>query len=318
MGLITQAQQDYYDGNNHGNYQFTSLDNVINQFMVAYVGEGKTISKVKRADVAFHAQRTLQELSFDTLKSIKAQEITVPATLQMILPQDYVNYTKVSWVDSSGIKHLMYPTSKTSNPSSNPFQDSDGDFKLQATVGTLYGGSNPGIDDAYDDISLDGEYLDIEIGMRVSGDFIPPDSFVRSLNTDTTAAQNGVTVFRIQDAAGNLVTPLDSTSTPNTVGVGNILTFTRSGPQENLFSKRRKNVIVHSLGWNAGGDSPYAIFGSSGDFTDLEVGMVIDSLDWLGNTTITKIADDHIVVDQTDVSGAVSYTHLTLPTIYSV
>ena len=307
MGLITQTQQDYYNGNDYGNYQFTSLDNVINQFMVAYVGEGKTISKVKRVDVAFHAQRTLQELSFDTLKSIKAQEVTVPATLQMILPQDYVNYTKISWVDSSGIKHLMYPTSKTSNPSSNPFQNSDGEFKLQAIVGAAYGSSLPGIDDAYNDISLDGEYLDIEIGMSVSGDFIPPDSFVRNISTNPTAAQNGVTVFRIQNAAGNLVTPLDSTSNPpNTVGVGNILTFTRLGPQKNLLSKRRKNVIVHSLGWNSAGDSPYAIFGSSGDFTGLEVGMVIDNIDWLGNTTITKIADDHIVVDQTDILGAVA------------
>ena len=84
--------------------------------MVVYVGEGKIIPKTRRLDVAFHAQRAMQELSFDTFKSIKAQEITLPASLQMTLPQDYVNYTKVSWVDSAGIKHLMYPTDKTSNP----------------------------------------------------------------------------------------------------------------------------------------------------------------------------------------------------------
>jgi len=45
----------------------------------------------------------------------------------MTLPNDYTNYTKISWVDSAGIKHLLYPTSKTSNPFS-PQQDSDGDF----------------------------------------------------------------------------------------------------------------------------------------------------------------------------------------------
>jgi len=109
-------QEEYYEGNDHGNYQFTSLNQVIDQFIVGYVGEDKTISKVKRGDVAFHAQRALQELSFDTLKSTKAQEITLPPSLQMILPRDYVNYTKVSWVDSAGIKHLLYPASKTSNP----------------------------------------------------------------------------------------------------------------------------------------------------------------------------------------------------------
>tara|TARA_R110000822_G_scaffold32469_2_gene93082 strand:+ start:889 stop:2232 length:1344 start_codon:yes stop_codon:yes gene_type:complete len=117
MGLLDgTTQQAYYQGNDHGNYQFTSLADIINQFMVVYVGEDKLISNANRIDVAFHAQRALQELSFDTLKSCKAQEITVPASLQMILPQDYVNYTKISWVDSAGIKHLLYPTSKTSNP----------------------------------------------------------------------------------------------------------------------------------------------------------------------------------------------------------
>ena len=124
MGLLNQTQQEYYQGNDFGNYQFTSLDDIINQFMIVYVGEDKIIPKIKRTDVAFHAQRAIQELSFDTFKSFKAQEIIVPASLQMILPQDYVNYTKISWVDSSGIKHILYPTSKTSNPI-NPFQNSD-------------------------------------------------------------------------------------------------------------------------------------------------------------------------------------------------
>ena len=116
MGLINQTAQSYYNGNDYGNYQFVSLTDVINQFMLVYVGEDKIIPKAKRVDVAFHAQRALAELSFDTFKSCKAQEITVPASLQMTLPQDYVNYTKISWVDSAGIKHLLYPTSKTSNP----------------------------------------------------------------------------------------------------------------------------------------------------------------------------------------------------------
>ena len=128
MGLLDDTtQQSYYQGNDRGNYQFTSLDDVISQFMVAYVGEDKIISKIKRTDVAFHAQRAMQELSFDTFKSTKAQEITVPASLQMILPHDYVNYTKISWVDSAGIKHLLYPTDKTSNPFS-PQQDSLGNY----------------------------------------------------------------------------------------------------------------------------------------------------------------------------------------------
>lgn len=130
MGLLDGSTHiDYYQGNDHGNYQFTSLDDVITQFQIAYVGEDKIIPKIKRTDIAFYAQRALQELSFDTLKSVKAQEIVLPPSLAMILPMDYVNYTKLSWVDSSGIKHPLYKTSLTSNPQAIE-QNADGDYNF--------------------------------------------------------------------------------------------------------------------------------------------------------------------------------------------
>ena len=128
MGLLDgMKHRDYYQGNDHGNYQFTSLDDIITQFQIAYVGEDKIISKIRRADIAFHAQRALQELSFDTFKSTKAQEIVLPPSLSMILPHDYVNYTEISTVDSSGIKHPLFPTSATSNPF-NIKQESSGEY----------------------------------------------------------------------------------------------------------------------------------------------------------------------------------------------
>tara|TARA_Y100000592_G_scaffold25085_1_gene39417 strand:+ start:1888 stop:2766 length:879 start_codon:yes stop_codon:yes gene_type:complete len=119
MGLINQTQEQYYNlGNssNYGNYQFVTLDNIINAFMYIYVGENKIISKINRSDVQFHAMRAVQELSYDVFRSIKSQEIEVPNTLTMILPQDYVNYVKVSVIGNDGIKRNLYPTGKTSNP----------------------------------------------------------------------------------------------------------------------------------------------------------------------------------------------------------
>ena len=127
MGLIKDTQNTYYNGNDFGGYQFISLDDIITQFEIAYVGENKIIPKIKRADIAFHAMRALQELSFDTFKSVKAQEIVLPPSLTMVLPQDYVNYTKLSWVDSAGIKHPLYPTNSTSNPFQIK-QEDNGDY----------------------------------------------------------------------------------------------------------------------------------------------------------------------------------------------
>ena len=34
----------------------------------------------------------------------------------MPLPQDYVNYVKLTWKDSSGVERIIYPTRNTSNP----------------------------------------------------------------------------------------------------------------------------------------------------------------------------------------------------------
>tara|TARA_R100000664_G_C2742277_1_gene130544 strand:+ start:246 stop:1577 length:1332 start_codon:yes stop_codon:yes gene_type:complete len=117
MGLLNQTPQGYYaNSNNYGAYQYIHIDDVINNFMVSYVGEGKVINKVDRTDVAYHAQRSLQELNYDTLRSCKSIEVEVCGNLKVPLPQDYVNYVKLTWADSSGIEHIIYPNRKTSNP----------------------------------------------------------------------------------------------------------------------------------------------------------------------------------------------------------
>ena len=100
-----------------GSYQHITLADVVNNFMISYVGEEKIIPKVKRSNVLFFAQRAIQELSYDTLKSEKSQEIVVPDNLQMKLPHDYVNYVKLAWVDTAGIEHRIMPIRVSSNPS---------------------------------------------------------------------------------------------------------------------------------------------------------------------------------------------------------
>jgi len=111
---------------NWGSYSYTKLNDVISNFMVAYVGTGKIISDVKRTDVVFFAKRAMQEFSYDTLKSVKSQELSIPPSLSVPMPQDYVNYVNMSWIDRSGIKHIIYPTTLTSNPTAIPLQDSSG------------------------------------------------------------------------------------------------------------------------------------------------------------------------------------------------
>ena len=111
---------------NYGSYGYIKLNDVINNFIVAYVGNGKLIPSCKRTDIIFHAKRAMQEFSYDTLRSINSQELTIPNNLSVIMPQDYVNYVSMSWYDSQGIAHKIYPTKLTTNPYQTPVQDSEG------------------------------------------------------------------------------------------------------------------------------------------------------------------------------------------------
>ncbi len=112
---------------NYGGYQYITLNDAIDNFMVGYVGDGKLIQTAKKSDVLFFAKRSLQEFSYDTLKSIHSQELTVPASLSIVLPQDYVNYVNVSWIDTAGVKRPLFPTNNlTIAPYNTLVQDAAG------------------------------------------------------------------------------------------------------------------------------------------------------------------------------------------------
>ena len=145
--------------NNYGDYSYIKLNDVIDNFLVGYVGEGKLISNVKRSDVLFHAKRGLQEFSYDTLRSIKSQELTIPDSLSLIIPQDYVNYVEMSRIDDYGVKHIIYPTTLTSNPYTVPIQDKEGVPTQDSLGGNTEGTSiiNERWDNA-DDYKISGAY----------------------------------------------------------------------------------------------------------------------------------------------------------------
>ena len=112
---------------NYNSYSYISLKDIVNNFIVAYVGMDKNIPRCRRSDIIFHAKRGLQEFSYDTLKSIKSQELSIPSSLGVPIPQDYVNYVRCSWIDGSGVQHIIYPVNNlTTSPFDLPIQDGSG------------------------------------------------------------------------------------------------------------------------------------------------------------------------------------------------
>ena len=140
--IYTDNHEYYSNPAYYGSYQFLRISEIVDNFIATYVGEGKILQNTLRGDVNFHAHRALQELTYDTLKSFKNMEIMLPPSLKMPLPSDYINYTKLTWSDGSGVEHIIYPTSKTSKGQTVQ-QDEEGNYQFTNTsTDTL---NNPGL-----------------------------------------------------------------------------------------------------------------------------------------------------------------------------
>ena len=284
MGLINKTEQQYYNDGIFGNYQFVSLNDIINQFMIVYTGEDKIISKVSRVDVAFHAQRALAELSFDTFKSFKSQEITIPASLTTPLPQDYVGYTKLSWTDGAGIKHVLYPTSKTSNPI-NPHQNSDGDFRITAECTIQADGS----------IYLDDEYKNIKNGMKVVG--------LQSLNNGVQIPPS-ITVYYSAVLSGSTIKQVLLWDGSNQIHLINDLGFATNDVLDLHFENQDGSLVLteelsRQINECVTVVSEYKITTPSGTDTDnIEIGMVVSGYGVPNGTLVVGIVDTVIYINK--------------------
>lgn len=111
MAYISQYQ--YYENGgvvpedtNWGSYQYISLEDIVNNFMLMYAGNHSLINNEERFKVLFHAKRAIQELNYDAFKEIKVLELTVPDMLRYILPSDYVNWVRVSLYKNGWLRPL--------------------------------------------------------------------------------------------------------------------------------------------------------------------------------------------------------------------
>ena len=124
-----------------GKYQFISIDDIVNNFMIAYVGNGKLIDDAKRSDILFHCKRGIQEFSYEIARVEKIQEIELGPTLIMDMPQDYVNYVKFSWIDDAGFENVILPYQHSSRPNIPILQANDYTYLFDNEGNLLLGDS---------------------------------------------------------------------------------------------------------------------------------------------------------------------------------
>ncbi|QDP57423.1 MAG: putative structural protein [Prokaryotic dsDNA virus sp.] len=125
---------------NWGEYQFVTLKDIVNNFMLMYVGDTELINNVKRYAVLFHAKRGIQEINYDALRNIKVLQMDVDENLKFILPPDYVNYVRVS-VEKDGVLYPLHENTKI-NYASEYLEDNNGNLLFDQNGEVLEAGNS--------------------------------------------------------------------------------------------------------------------------------------------------------------------------------
>ncbi len=207
MAYLTGYQYYENSGNipeneNWGSYQYVSLEDIVNNFMLMYVGNDKLINNVQRYNVLFHAKRGIQEINYDALKEIKVLEISICDDLKFILPNDYVNYVRISLYKDGVLRPLTeniqtnYSNSYLQDNNCRVLFDQDGNVLEGTSIldydrvtnqqKTMYPGS--GLYAGREGINIDQNwYFDYAIGANYG------------LNTETA---NVNPTYRIDKASG--------------------------------------------------------------------------------------------------------------------
>ena len=81
---------------NWGSYQYVTLQDIVTNFQLMYMGNHSLVNNEERYKVLFHAKRAIQELNYDAFKEVKILELNVCDDLRFVLPPDYVNWVRIS------------------------------------------------------------------------------------------------------------------------------------------------------------------------------------------------------------------------------
>lgn len=131
MSYLSQYQ--YYENNgngpedaNWGSYQYISLADIVNNFLLMHTGNHSLVNNEERYKVLFHAKRAIQELNYDAFKEVKVLELSVVDSLRFVLPHDYINWVRISMYKDGLLRPL---TENIQTLSSNAYlQDQKGNI----------------------------------------------------------------------------------------------------------------------------------------------------------------------------------------------
>lgn len=99
----------YTTEESHGNYQFTTLKDIVNGLLMNRLDEDNYLKNTNRNLIIYHAKMEIKEVTKQTSATSLAIEMTVGDQGYIVMPQDYVAYRRISVVmidESSNSRYL--------------------------------------------------------------------------------------------------------------------------------------------------------------------------------------------------------------------
>lgn len=98
--MAIETPQHYHETEtSHGSYQFVPLKEVIDGLLTeAKLDPDNYLKNTNRALILYHAKMGIKELTKSTAKTTLMIEMTVPNNSCIVMPQDYVDYVRISVV----------------------------------------------------------------------------------------------------------------------------------------------------------------------------------------------------------------------------
>ena len=189
---FTNLDTQYYnDSANFGEYQYTSLEEIVNNFMYEQ-DDDSYVAQADRNRVALFGKKGVRELYYDVVNEVIAIELDLNPALTIALPHDYIQYVRISWVDTAGRLHPL-AVDNSLNLSQAYLQDNDYNFLYDVNGDILKGTHVQNLPE--NDRGL-GEGLSDELG-------IYPEYNPRPFNVDRSKVfKNGS--FRIDKTKGEI------------------------------------------------------------------------------------------------------------------
>ena len=123
------TQETYYsDSANWGSYQYTSLSEIVNNFMLINSDNDTITGKVNRHKVLFYAKNAVKKYNFDAAREVRVFEYEVQDDLKMIMPHDFINYVRMS-IELNGKLFTMHENLQAISATAYD-QDANGDLQF--------------------------------------------------------------------------------------------------------------------------------------------------------------------------------------------